>query len=156
MLPIRRTTTSLWDPFREMEELSNRLNRSLGFGRMFGNGGETEALSQEDWYPACDVSETEKEYRVRAEIPRVDRKDVHVTLDNGVLTIQGTRKETKEEKGEKFHRRELAYGNFVRRFTLPPDADEKKIDASFKDGVLSVTIPRSASKEPRAKEIDIH
>lgn len=155
MLPIRRTTTSLWDPFREMEELSNRLNRTIGFGRMFGNG-ETEALSQEEWYPACDVSETDAEYRVRAEIPRVDRKDVHVTVDRGVLTIQGSRKEEKEEKGERFHRRELAYGNFARRFTLPPDADEKRIDATFKDGVLLVTIPRTAGKEGKAKQIDIH
>ncbi len=143
-----------WNPFREIEELSTRFNR------LFGNlqpwtDGDKEALATTDWAPSCDISETDKEYKVRAELPAMKKDDVHVSVDKGILTIQGERKEEKEEKGEKFHRRELSYGTFVRRFTMPEDADETKVDAKFKDGMLEVSIPKSKQK-PKAREIAVH
>ena len=102
-----------WNPFREMEELSTRMNRLFSLSPWTGNG-ERELLATTDWAPSCDISETEKEYRVNAELPGVKKGDVHVTLENGVLTIQGERREEKEERGEKMHRRELSYGKFMR------------------------------------------
>lgn len=146
-----------WSPFREFEDLSNRLNRLFGLSKTTGNG-ERETLALMDWSPSCDISENEKDYQIRAELPDVKKDNVHVTLENGVLTIQGERKEekeTKEEAGRKYHRRELTYGTFLRSFTMPDDADETKVDASFKDGILNVTIAKSKTKAPKAREIPV-
>jgi HSP20 family protein len=146
----------IWDPFRELTALSNRMNRLFGLTRGSGNGSQEE-LATADWSPACDISETEKEFRITAELPNVPRDGVHVTLENGVLTIQGERKEEKEEKGARFHRRELSYGSFVRRFTMPETADESSIDARFKDGMLKISIAKTKpAKKTEAKQIAIH
>jgi HSP20 family protein len=149
---IRRRET--WDPFREMEELTNRMTRFFG---LRGPGeGERELLATTDWAPSCDISETDQEYRVHAELPGVKKDDVHVTLEDGVLTIQGQRREEKQETRAKLHRRELSYGSFLRRFTMPDDADESKIDATFKDGMLNVAIAKTKPKASKAKEIAVH
>ncbi len=154
MMPlIRRQDT--WDPFREMEDLSTRMNRLFGLTRFAGNG-ERELLATSDWAPSCDISETDTEYRIHAELPSVKKEDVKVTLDDGVLTIQGDRREEKEEKDEKFHRRELSYGHFLRRFTMPDDTDPAKVDATFKDGMLNVVIGKTKAKAPTAKQIAVH
>lgn len=144
-----------WDPFREIEDLSNRMSRLFGLGRWPGDG-EREALAATDWAPSCDISESDREYRVYAELPGVKKDDVHVSLENGVLTVQGQRRELKEEKGAKIHRRELAYGNFLRRFTMPTDADESSINATFRDGLLEVVIGKSKRAPARATEVAIH
>lgn len=145
-----------WDPLREFEELSNRVNRLFGLTRWAGDG-QREALAMMDWAPSCDITETEKEYRVRAELPNVEKENVHVTLENGVLTIQGERREEKEEKGTKVHRRELSYGNFMRRFTMPDDADDANVNATFKDGMLNVAIAKSKEKAAtKSREVSIH
>lgn len=154
---VRRQET--WGPFREMED---RMSRFFGPTRWPGNllsrwpSTERELLATTDWSPSCDISETDKEYRIHAELPSVQKDDVHVTLDAGVLTIQGERREQKEEEGMKFNRRELCYGNFLRRFTMPNDADESKIDATFKDGMLNIVIGRSKPQAAKTKDIAIH
>ena len=144
----------LWDPFRDSELLNERFNRMLGFLRPSENG-DREALTVTAWSPAVDISETDKEYRIGAELPNVSKDNVHVTLDAGVLTIQGDRKEEMEEKGERFHRRELSYGHFLRSFSMPADADEDKVNATFKDGMLNVTIGKTKARAPKAKQIAI-
>jgi HSP20 family protein len=88
-----------------------------------------------DWAPSVDISETDGAYQIKAEIPDVKKEDVKVTLEDGVLTIQGERKQEKEERGKKYHRVERSYGSFVRSFTLPDLVDEEKVKAEFKDGV---------------------
>jgi HSP20 family protein len=127
----------------------------LGLPRLTPNG-DREAMAITSWSPSCDITENDKEYRVHAELPNVKKSDVHVSLEDGVLTIQGERREEKEEKGLKFHRRELEYGSFLRRFTMPGDADETKVDASFENGMLNVVIGKSKTKPTHAKEIAIH
>jgi HSP20 family protein len=82
-------------------------------------------LAVADWSPSADISETDAAYLIKAEIPGVKKEDVKVTIQDGMLTMQGERKMEKEEKGKKFHRIERSYGNFVRSFRLPDDADEK-------------------------------
>lgn len=142
-----------WDPMSELEEMSNRINRI--FGRVGGNG-EREALAAEgQWMPTVDVSETDDSYRIRAEIPGVKKEDVQVTLEQNVLTVRGERRRQEEKKEERFHRVESFYGKFVRRFTMPDDADESKVDARFEDGVLTVTVGKSESRKRQAKQIEI-
>lgn len=139
--------------FREMEEVSDRLNRFLG-GRTRANG-ERESLVVTDWMPPVDIHEIETEYLVKAELPEVRKEDVKVTVENGVLTIQGERKQEKEEKGKKFHRVERSYGTFLRTFTVPVDAEENKVAADFKDGILRVHLPKTEKSRPKAIEVRV-
>jgi HSP20 family protein len=143
------------NPFRELEDLSTRVSRLLG-RPFFARTDESEGLSIPDWLPSCEVSETESDYRLSAQLPRVNKEDVRVTVENGVLTLEGERRIESETQGRKFHRRELEYGRFVRRFTIPEDADPNKIEASFEDGMLNVTIAKTSEKRPRAVEITVH
>lgn len=153
-MQLMRRRQETWDPFRELEELSNRWSQMFGITRP--DGGR-EDMATMDWAPSCDISETAEAYRVKAELPNVTKDNVHVTLDEGVLTIRGERREEKETKDVKYHRRELAYGNFVRRFTMPADADESKVDATFKDGMLDVVIAKSKAKvTSKSREITVH
>jgi HSP20 family protein len=139
-----------WDPFREFQDLFERYSRSLGVPA----GGNQELVAVGDWTPRVDIAETETEFHIHAEIPDVKKDDVSVTVDNRVLTIRGERKQEKEEKGKKFHRVERHYGSFARSFTLPDNVDESKINATFKDGVLNITIAKSASK-PKAVSVKV-
>ena len=105
--------------------------------------------------PVVDISETDAEYLLKAEIPEVDRKDVKVTVQDGMLAIRGERKQEKEEKGKRFHRIERSYGSFARSFTLPEDVDDTKLKAEFKEGVLFVHLPKSAKLKTKAVEIRV-
>jgi HSP20 family protein len=158
---IRREPTTpftLFRPFetplyREMEEMTDRLNRVFGtFPKHFEL---KEPLTVADFTPPVDIQETENEYLVKAELPEVKKEDVKVTLENGVLTIQGERNLEKEEKGKKFHRIERSYGTFLRTFTVPLDADETKVAADFKDGLLKVHIPKTEKARPKAIEVKV-
>jgi HSP20 family protein len=99
--------------------------------------------------PQVDVTETAEEYRVHAELPGVSKDDVTVEFEQGTLTIRGEKKSQRDEKNEKGRRLECSYGAFSRSFSLPQDADAERISAKFKDGVLDVTIKRSAASKPK-------
>jgi HSP20 family protein len=117
------------------------------------NGKETMIVA--DWTPSVDISETDGEYQIKAEIPDVKKEDVKVTLEDGVLTIQGERKHEKEEKGKKYHRIERSYGSFVRTFSLPDVIDEEKVKAEFKEGVLNLSLPKSEKAKPKAIDVKV-
>jgi len=147
------TALMRWDPFRELEEMSDRLNRMFARPAARTNGKETMIVA--DWVPTVDISETDGEYEIKAEIPDVKKEDVKVTLEDGVLTIQGERKREKEEKGKKYHRVERSYGSFVRSFGLPDLIDEEKVKAEFKDGLLNLHLPKSEKAKPKAIEVKV-
>ena len=140
-----------WDPWRETEDMFDRYTRAVGWPR----SGSREVITESDWVPRVDISETDNEFVIKAEIPEVKKEDVKVTIDNGVLTIQGERKQEKEEKGKKFHRVERHYGSFTRSFTLPDNVDETAIKASFQDGMLNLNIQKSEAAKPKAIEVKI-
>lgn len=117
--------------------------------------GEREALSIADWTPSCNVSETAEEYRIEAELPGVKQEDLEVNVEDRVLTLRGERREEREQKGKKVHRVESSYGSFMRSFTLPNDADEDKVYAEYKDGLLSLRIPRTTPEETKARNVEI-
>lgn len=141
-----------WDPFRELEEMSNRLNRFLSRQDARQSNGK-ELLTVADWAPSVNISESDEEFHIEAELPEVKKKDVKVTLDNGVLTLQGERREELEKKGRKIHRIERSYGRFARSFTLPDLVDDAKVKAEFKEGVLHLHLPKSEKAKPKAIEI---
>jgi HSP20 family protein len=143
-----------WDPLSEMQEMADRFNRHFGrptLARPVEPGSEK--LTVPDWAPAVDVAETPREYLIDVELPQVDKDDVKVSVADGVLCIEGERKRAKGEKDTKYHRVERAYGCFVRSFALPDDVDEEKLRADFKEGVLSVHLPKSEEAKPRAIEV---
>jgi HSP20 family protein len=98
-----------------------------------------------EWQPRVDLSETKDAVVVKAEIPGVEQKDIQVTLQGEMLTIKGEKQQQKEEKDEHYHRVERSYGAFARSFRLPGTVDGAKVTAAFKDGVLTVTLPKAAS-----------
>ena len=105
------------------------------------------------WMPSVDVSETGEEIRVKAELPGMDAKDIDVSLNDGHLTIRGERKKENEEKDENLHRVERRYGSFSRSFRLPVEVDAEKVEADYKDGVLSLHLPKSKENSERKIEI---
>ena len=140
-----------FDPFRELEEMSTRLNKF--FSQSAGRPSEVDGFA--DWAPAIDVQETDKEYLVKADLPEVQKGDIKVGIEDGVLTVQGERKQEKEEKNKKFHRIERSYGKFVRRFTVPLGIDESKVSADFKEGVLHIRLPKSETTKPHAVDVKV-
>lgn len=139
------------DAFRDMEDFFDRFLRHSGLPV----SSDRESLATGDWSPRVDISETDKDYLVKAELPDVAKEDMHLSVDNGVLTIRGEKKQEKEEKGKKFHRIERHYGSFSRSFTLPDNVDAAAIKAAFKDGVLNVTLPKTTKKPSKAIKVDV-
>lgn len=142
-----------WTPFREMDDIFSRYNRLAG--RLATNGGENESVMSMDWRPVADISESDNEYVIKAELPEVDRKDVQVSVDGGAVTISGERKMDKEEQDAKQHRVESFYGTFSRSFALPENADTDNITAKSKDGVIKVRIPKVEESQPKSIDIEI-
>ncbi|MEN8129462.1 MAG: Hsp20/alpha crystallin family protein [Pseudomonadota bacterium] len=141
---------TLWDPFREMEELLDRYSRSA---RKSIAKSDDRTFEAGDWMPLIDIDETEDAFAVKAELPGVDKEDVHIDIDNGVLTIRGEKKVETEDK--KHHRVECAYGSFVRSFTLPQSVDTDQVEAEYKNGVLNLTIPKLEAAKPKQIEVKI-
>ena len=143
-----------WDPFRELEDVSDRLNRMFARPATHTSNGK-ETMIVADWTPSVDIAETQGEYLIKAEIPDVKKEDVKVTVEDGVLTIQGQRKQEKEEKGIKYHRIERSYGSFARTFSLPDVIEADKVKAEFKDGILNLYLPKSEKAKPKAIEVKV-
>jgi len=119
------------------------------FTRMFN-----EPQTNRPWTPAVDIYETENELVMKADLPDVDLKDIDVRVENQTLTLAGERKFEKEDSGKGYHRIERSYGNFTRSFAVPNSFDTDKIAASFKNGVLSVTLPKKEAAKPRQVKIE--
>lgn len=141
-----------WQPFGEFDDAFARLMPSL-FGRSSRLGAENGGKFA--WAPSADISETDTEYLIRAELPAVKKEDVKVTLEPGMITIQGERKEEKETKLEKFHRVESFRGAFSRSFSVPDNIEENAIRADSKDGVLTVHLPKAKATAPKAVEVKV-
>lgn len=139
-----------WSPFGDIESLFDRyqqaLNRTLG---------SNEILKASDWTPAVDISESDEEYQIKMELPEIRKEDIKVHVDNGILTISGERRSAKEDKDKKHHRIERYYGSFSRSFTVPDDADENKIRAENRDGMLYLHLPKTAAPKTEKRNIEI-
>lgn len=148
------TLTQL-DPFRGMENLQNHLATLFGRAPVRRQDGQEESMTVAEWAPLVDISEDDKEYLIKAELPGLKKDDVHISVEKGVLTITGERKFEKEEKDKKHHRVERAYGSFVRTFIVPDDAEADKVAAKFQDGLLTIHIPKSEKAKPKQIEVKV-
>lgn len=133
-----------WNPFTELDNFFDPLN-FRGYGRFprLSRGDDGDVTFE--WAPSADISETDKEYLVRAELPGVRKEDLKVSLGDGRITIEGSRRQQREDKNERFHTVECCYGNFSRTFSVPERVKADAIRSEFKDGILTVHIPRGAA-----------
>ncbi len=138
------SSVSLFAPssFRMLEDTLNRFF--------------TEPTSSRPWSPAVDIAETENELVLKADLPEMKLEDLDIQLENGTLTLKGERKFEKSDKDRGYHRIERSYGSFVRAFSLPDYADAEKVSADYKNGVLTVTVPKKEVAKPRAIKVSVH
>ena len=151
--PVRDVTA--WHPVADMGDEFITMQREID--RMFDRfrGGILDDGSTTPWLPAVDIVENDESYVVKVEVPGVNKNDVKITVQNGVLTIHGERKKEEETKGESYHRLERSVGAFQRSFTLPTSVKSEKIDAAYNDGVLTVTLPKAEEAKPKEIEVKV-
>ena len=149
-------TLITWNQLREMEAATqNRFNRFLGgFPNRMGSG-DVHSLTVADWSPEVDISEDDRGYLLKADLPEMKKDDVKVTVEDGILCVFGERKAEKEDQKRKFHRTKRSFGSFRRSFTLPEDADSTKVTAEFRDGVLKVHLPTTPIARSKATEVKV-
>jgi len=153
---------TLWkhkdDPFKALERFRREMDRLFdrwfeepyGIDRFF-----EEELTSSRWYPAVDIQEKDGKYILKAELPGMKKDDIHVDIENGVLSIKGERKLEDEEKKENYHRIERVYGTFRRSFRLPENVKEDQIKAKYKDGILEITLPIKEEAKPKAIPVSV-
>lgn len=141
---------SRWEPFRDM--LSLRADMDRLFTTLFGQAPEER---EGFWAPVVDIEEDNENILVKAEIPGMKKEDIKVSVQGNMLNITGERKQESEVKSKTFHRVERSYGRFSRMITLPTDVDSDKVKASYKDGILSITMPKPESVKPRHVDVEI-
>ncbi len=129
----------------------DRLVRDF-FNDSYGYEEESTGLN---WAPSTDIQEDEKKFTVTADLPGLDKKDVHIHVKDNVLTIKGERVLAKEDKNTNYHRRERSSGNFQRCFRLPDMVNEDQIGAKFKNGILSIELPKTEAVQPKEIEIKV-
>jgi len=140
-------------PILRRTGLLNRPERDF-FDRFFADFAlPSIAFEDTEWMPAFDMSETDKELIVKGEVPGMDKKDINITVSDGMLTIRGEKKHEKKEENEQYHHVERRYGAFSRTMRLPHEVEADKVDATYKEGVLSIRLPKSEAVEPKKIEI---
>ncbi|MGV8040923.1 MAG: Hsp20/alpha crystallin family protein [Thermoanaerobaculaceae bacterium] len=142
-----------WDPFREMAGLQERMSRL--FEEASGRRRTSDDFITGSWIPSVDVRETKDSLEITVEVPGVEPRDVEVSVENGILTLKGSRNFEKAGEGETYHRVERSYGGFERSFTLPTNVDPERVSAVYRHGVLHLTLPKREEAKPRSISIKI-
>lgn len=142
-----------WEPFRDLLTTQDRFNRL--FNEALGGVFDHAQVGSRVWAPAADIYETEQSVVIKAELPGMDPKDVEARVEDGTLYLKGERKFEKETKEENYHRVERAYGSFARTFALPSSVDGDKVTAEYKDGVLTLTMPKREEAKPKTIKINV-
>lgn len=137
----------LWNPIREFEELMGRWNRK--------QGTHENSITLPDWTPSVNIAETKDNYRLTVDLPGVEKKDVSVTIRDGVLVVEGVKNAEESTSEITIHRTESPTGRFIRSFSLPEEVAADKMTAAYKDGVLTLLIPKQEHAKPRSIEIAV-
>jgi HSP20 family protein len=137
-----------WTPMGNLQSFQNEMNRI--FNEFFrGGNGEEAGSGLSTWTPPVDIHETDDALVIKAELPGISKDDVSIDVHQNTLTLRGQRKHEAEVKQDNYHRMERAYGTFQRSFVLPTMIDQEKVQATFKDGVLELHLPKLESAKPR-------
>jgi HSP20 family protein len=152
-MDLMRTLLS-HDDFRELETMSNRLNRILSEGgKSTRRPDETVAVA--DWMPVVDIVETHGNFQIHVELPGVEKSAVKLSIEKGILLISGQRPQETPTEGMRYHRNERPYGRFERAFRVPDSVDEQKLEADLKNGVLTVRLPKVEKARPKSIQISV-
>ncbi len=142
-----------WEPRRELSRLTNEMERL--FGDMIGRRPGQEQVATAAWAPPVDIRETKEALELTVELPGIDPQNVEVTVDNGVLSIRGERTVEKAAEDSVYHRVERSYGAFERRFALPRSVDPERVQASYRHGLMVLTVPKREEAKPRSVKVKI-
>ena len=142
------------DNFRELESMSNRLNRIINEGSLSTRQPD-ETVAAADWMPVVDIVETNDSFLIQVELPGVEKSAVKLSIEKGVLLISGQRPQGTLSEGMRYHRNERQYGRFERAFRVPDSIDEQKLEADLKNGVLTVRLPKVEKAKPKSIQISV-
>ncbi|MCD6055746.1 MAG: hspA 7 [Gammaproteobacteria bacterium] len=142
-----------YEPLNILNDISRLFEHTVA--PQTGRFSETDSSSLENsqWIPAVDVKEKKDRFEIKVDLPGINKEDIQIAMENGVLSVEGKRNEEKKEEGDNYYRIERVSGKFYRRFALPETADEEKIQANIKKGILEINIPKKAASKSRAIEI---
>lgn len=143
-----------WEPFRDLVSTQDRFNQLFNetFSRAFGDQQE---VSPRAWVPPVDIYETGDSVVLKAELPGINPDDVEIRVESGTLYLKGERKFEKEAKDENLRRVERSYGTFTRSFSLPNTVDSEKVNAEYKNGILTLSMPKREEAKPRSIKINV-
>ncbi|MCL4846716.1 MAG: Hsp20/alpha crystallin family protein [Acidobacteria bacterium] len=143
------------DPFRELAAMQDRINRI--FGDAYGRRADDDVSLRGDWIPAVDIYENDRhELVLKAELPGLNRDDIDLRVENNTLTVRGERRREAGVRDEQYHRVERVYGTFSRSFTLPSSLDAGSVTADYRDGVLTVVLPKREEAKPRQIQVKVN
>ncbi len=141
-----------WTPNTDLSRLQHSMNRL--FDSFFGDGGHRDSALM-SWAPKVDISEVDDEIRLVADIPGMEQKDINLAVKDNTLILKGERQEEKEDEKTDYYRNERIFGSFYRSFSLPSMVDVDKVKAKYKDGVLTITMPKVEKARPKEISIDV-
>ena len=142
-----------WRPMRDMSSIERDLNWACN--DFFGLSAASSDLCQRDWAPAMDIFEKDDEINLKAELPGLSKEDISISIENNTLMLSGEKKKENEVSENNYHRVERSYGRFQRRFSLPSTVDPGKVNANFKDGILSISLAKKEEAKPKTIEIAV-
>lgn len=140
-----------YEPISVLNDINKLFEQT--FFPQYGRSADNSSLETSQWVPAVDIKEDQHNFKLKVDLPGIDKDDIVISMENGMLSIQGERHEDKKEEGDNFYRIERVSGKFYRRFALPETADSENIQANIKKGVLELTIPKKEIAKPKSIEI---
>ena len=148
------TYVTLRRPARNLFQFHNEMGQM--FNDLFASSNEPTDETVDRWSPSVDIAETDSGFEVRAELPGVKQEDVNVSVRDNVLTLRGEKRQEETDEGKNYRRVERHYGSFQRAFTLPPNVDAEAITAAYRDGVLTLTVPKAEEAKPKEIPIEVN
>lgn len=143
-----------WDPFRDLAEVQERVSRVLG--DFYGTRGQDDVMRRGAWVPPVDIFEgSNHEMVIKAELPDIRREDIDIRVEDNTLTISGEKKIDETVKQDQFHRVERMYGQFSRSFSLPATIDTEKVNAEYKNGLLTIRLPMREEAKPKQIQVQV-
>jgi len=142
-----------WRPFRDLATMQEEMNRL--FDHMFNRLPEAKDFGEGMWSPCVDISETKDNLVITAEVPGMKKDDIRISVHDNILTLRGEKKQEKKVDEENYHRIERSYGAFHRSFTLPTTVQQDQVKASYKDGILRITLPKAEEAKPKEIAIEV-
>lgn len=146
---------STWDPFRDLMNLQERINRAFNDTARSASAKSDEDFDSQTWAPVVDIRETGEKYVIKAELPGLKKEDISIDIGDNTLTIKGERKFENEESRKDYIRIERSYGSFARSFALPANVDAKNIKAKYNNGILELSLPKKEEAKPKKINIDV-